>query len=136
MAHDNAHSHQHGHAHGHAHGQAHGHPPGDGHAHVSGEVHAHPTWSTYWKVALILTIITAVEVSAYYIPAWESSRIYVPSMLIMSGAKFAIVVLFYMHLKYDHRLFRALFSGPLIIAGITIITLMFLFGQIAIRLAS
>jgi cytochrome c oxidase subunit 4 len=41
-----------------------------------------------------------------------------------------------MHLKYDHRLFRALFSGPLIIAAITIVTLMFLFGQIAIRLAS
>jgi cytochrome c oxidase subunit 4 len=121
-----------------AHDDSHSHSPGhdDHHAHVSGEVHAHPTWSTYWKVALILTIITAVEVSAYYIPAWEESRIYVPSMLIMSGAKFLIVVLFYMHLKYDHRLFRALFSGPLIIAAITIVTLMFLFGQIAIRLAS
>lgn len=126
MAHDDSHSHSHSHSAGH----------GEPHAHVSGEVHAHPTWSTYWKVALILTIITAVEVSAYYIPAWEESRIYVPSMLIMSGAKFVIVVLFYMHLKYDHRLFRALFSGPLIIAAITIVTLMFLFGQIAIRLAS
>ena len=125
MAHDS-----HSHSHSHAPGQD------DAHAHVSGEVHEHPTWSTYWKVALILTIITAVEVSAYYIPAWENSRIYVPSMLIMSGAKFLIVVLFYMHLKYDHRLFRALFSGPLIIAAITIVTLMFLFGQIAIRLAS
>ena len=131
MAHD-SHSHpQHGHeAHGHAAAQS------DQHAHVSGEVHAHPTWSTYWKVALILTVITAVEVSAFYIPAWEQSRVYVPSMLIMSGAKFLIVVLFYMHLKYDHRLFRALFTGPLIIAAVTIITLMFLFGQIAIRLAS
>ena len=52
----------------------------------------HPTWSTYWKVALILTIITAVEVSAYYIPAWETSWVYVPSMLIMSAVKFGIVV--------------------------------------------
>ena len=126
MAHDDSNSHSHSDSAGH----------GDAHANVSGEVHAHPTWSTYWKVALILTIITAVEVSAYYIPAWEESRVYVPSMLIMSGAKFVIVVLFYMHLKYDHRLFRALFSGPLIIAAITIVTLMFLFGQIAIRLAS
>ena len=102
---------------------------------VSGEEHTHPTWSIYWKVALILTIITAVEVSAFYIPAWEESRVYVPSMLIMSGAKFAIVVLFYMHLKYDHRLFRALFGGPLIVAVITIVSLMFLFGHVVIRLA-
>ena len=27
--------------------------------------HAHPTWSTYWKVALILTLITVAEVWAY-----------------------------------------------------------------------
>lgn len=131
MAHDSAHPHQPPRD---GHGPAA--PHGDAHAHVSGEVHAHPTWSTYWKVALILTVITAVEVSAYYIPAWENSRVYVPSMLIMSGAKFVIVVMFYMHLKYDHRLFRALFSGPLIIAATTMLALMFLFGQIAMRLAS
>jgi cytochrome c oxidase subunit 4 len=59
--------------------------------------------------------------------------VFVPSLLIMSAVKFAIVVLFYMHLKYDHRLFKALFTGPLVIAVLTIIALMFLFGQIAIR---
>jgi cytochrome c oxidase subunit 4 len=94
----------------------------------------HPGWSIYWKVALILTIITAVEVSAYYIPAWEESWIYVPSMLIMSAVKFVIVVMFYMHLKYDHKLFRSLFTGPLIIASLTLIGLMFLFGKLAVRL--
>jgi len=54
----------------------------------------------------------------------------------MSAVKFAIVVLFYMHLKYDARLFRALFTGPLIIAVVTIISLMFLFGHLAIRVGS
>jgi cytochrome c oxidase subunit 4 len=54
----------------------------------------------------------------------------------MSAVKFAIVVMFYMHLKYDHRLFRALFTGPLIIAVVTIISLLFLFGHIAVRLGS
>lgn len=98
-------------------------------------VHAeHPTWSTYWKVALVLTIITAVEVSAYYIPAWESSWVYVPSMLIMSTAKFIIVVMFYMHLKYDHKLFQSLFTGPLIIAALTLIGLLFLFSKLSVRL--
>jgi cytochrome c oxidase subunit 4 len=46
--------------------------------------------------------------------------------------KFATVVLFYMHLRYDHKLFRALFTGPFIIAGITLIGLMFLFGKLSI----
>ena len=106
--------------------------------HVEGADHAndehHPGWSIYWKVALFLTVITAVEVSAYYIPAWETSWVYVPSMLIMSAIKFAVVVMFYMHLKYDHKLFRALFTGPLTIAMITLVGLMFLFSKLAIKL--
>ena len=101
-----------------------------------GEVHEHPTWSTYKWVALILTLITIVEVWVYYIPAFVASRLFVPTLLIMSAVKFAIVVLFYMHLKYDARLFRALFTGPLIIAVVTLISLMFLFGHLAIRLGS
>jgi cytochrome c oxidase subunit 4 len=32
-----------------------------------------------------------------------------------------------MHLKYDHKLFRALFTGPLIIAVVTLLALLFLF---------
>jgi cytochrome c oxidase subunit 4 len=103
-------------------------------AHVAaGEVHEHPTWATYKWVALILTVITIMEVWVYYIPAFVASRLFVPALLIMSAVKFAIVVLFYMHLKYDHRLFRALFTGPLIIAMTTIVALMFLFAKLVIR---
>ena len=116
----------------------HSHPPdsAEAHAHVphGDEAHAHPTWSTYWKVALILFIITVAEVWAYYIPAFVASRAFVPSLLIMSAAKFIIVVMFYMHLKYDHKLFRVLFTGPLLIAALTLISLLFLFGQLVIRL--
>jgi cytochrome c oxidase subunit 4 len=103
-------------------------------AHASmGEVHEHPNWGTYKWVALILTIITIMEVWVYYIPAFVASRLFVPTLLIMSAVKFAIVVLFYMHLRYDHRLFRALFTGPLIIAVTTIVALMFLFAKLIIR---
>ena len=101
--------------------------------HAMGEVHEHPTWSTYWKVALVLTVITAVEVWVYYIPPFVASAWFVPSLLIMSAAKFVIVVLFYMHLRYDHKLFKALFTGPLIIAMTTIVVLLFLFGKLAVR---
>ncbi len=91
----------------------------------------HPEWPTYWKVGLFLTIITVGEVWAYYIPAFVASKLFVPSLLIMSGVKFATVVLFYMHLRYDHKLFRALFTGPLLIAMATLMGLMFLFAKIS-----
>ena len=109
--------------------------PGAAHA-AAHDAHAHPTWKQYKWVALILTAITVVEVWIYYIPAFVATKLFVPSLLIMSAVKFAIVVLFYMHLKYDARVFRALFTGPLIIAVVTLISLLFLFGHLAIRLAN
>ncbi len=96
---------------------------------AEGVEHAHPTWSIYWKVAVILTLITALEVWVYYIPSFVASRLFVPVLLIMSAVKFAIVVLFYMHLRYDNKLFKTLFTGPLILAGTILMALMFLFGH-------
>src|SRR5579872_1974914 len=85
-------------------------------AQLEGAVHEHPTWSIYWKVATILTVITVAEVWLYYLPSFVASMWFVPALLMLSAAKFAIVVMFYMHLKYDHKLFRALFTGPLLVA--------------------
>jgi cytochrome c oxidase subunit 4 len=120
-------SHDHG-AHGAGHGAGHG-------AHGHHDEHAnHPTAGKYAIIGLILTIITVIEVSAYYYKPWEESAIYVPSILGLSALKFVIVVMFYMHLKYDHKLFRALFTGPFFVAAFTLIGLMFLFGKAAIRL--
>ena len=100
--------------------------------HAMGEMHEHPTWKEYKWVALILTLITVVEVWVYYTP-FSKSALFVPALLIMSAVKFAIVVLCYMHLKYDHKLFKALFTGPLMIAMATLISLMFLFGKFSGR---
>jgi cytochrome c oxidase subunit 4 len=105
------------------------------HAHAAHDAHgSHPTARTYVIVGIILTIITVGEVWAYYIPALVASKFYVPLLLTLSATKFVIVVMFYMHLKYDHKLFRALFTGPFIIAAVTMIGLMFLFGKLAMRL--
>ena len=100
--------------------------------HAMGEMHEHPTWREYKWVAIILTLITVLEVWVYYTPL-QHSPVFVPLLLIMSAVKFAIVVMFYMHLKYDHRLFRGLFTGPLIIAMATIVSLLFLFGKFVRR---
>jgi cytochrome c oxidase subunit 4 len=96
--------------------------------HAMGEVHEHPSWKQYKWVALILTLITVVEVWVYYTP-FRQSPLFAPTLLIMSAVKFATVVAFYMHLKYDHKLFRALFIGPLLIAMSTLTALLFLFSK-------
>ena len=116
----------------HAHADAHEGPQYDEHGDAHAHEHHHPDWGTYKWVALILTVITIVEVWIYYTP-FKENRLFVPSLLIMSALKFAIVVMFYMHLKYDAKLFRALFTGPLIIAALTLVSLLFLFGHLAIR---
>jgi cytochrome c oxidase subunit IV len=100
--------------------------------HAMGEMHEHPTWREYKWVALILTLITVAEVWVYY-TSIKDTPVFVPLLLIMSAVKFAIVVAFYMHLKYDHKIFRALFTGPLMIAISTLIALLFLFGKFAGR---
>ncbi|MHB1310772.1 MAG: cytochrome C oxidase subunit IV family protein [Gemmatimonadaceae bacterium] len=94
--------------------------------------HEHPSWKQYKWVALWLTLITAAEVWAYYIPAFVASKAFVPVLLLMSAVKFTVVVMFYMHLKYDHKIFRVLFTGPLAIAGVTLVALMFLFNHLRI----
>jgi cytochrome c oxidase subunit 4 len=101
--------------------------------HDLGAEHEHPTWSVYWKVATILTLITVVEVWCYYLPGFVTTAFFVPTLLVLSAVKFVIVVMFYMHLKYDNKLFRILFTGPLILAMLAITALLFLFGKLAIR---
>jgi cytochrome c oxidase subunit 4 len=94
--------------------------------------HHHPTGNQYLKIAILLTAITVVEVWAYYIPSLVASPLFNPALLIMSAVKFAIVVLFYMHLKFDNRLFRIVFTGSLIVAMATITALLFLFGKLSL----
>jgi cytochrome c oxidase subunit 4 len=100
----------------------------DEHAH-------HPTAATYIKVGVFLTAITVAEVWAYYIPELVAAKgVFVTLLLVMSAVKFYTVVALYMHLKYDHRLFRAFFVGSFLVAAGTMLGLMFLFGKLAIRL--
>ncbi len=85
----------------------------------------HPTPLTYIKVGAVLAIITAVEVWLVYQPALRD--ILIAPLLLLSGLKFALVVLFFMHLKFDSRLLSALFSGGLILALSVALALMALF---------
>ncbi|HBH03943.1 MAG: hypothetical protein A2W08_14235 [Candidatus Rokubacteria bacterium RBG_16_73_20] len=98
-----------------------------------GEPHAHgehATIGTYVKVAVILTVVTALEFSAIYIRAL--TPILVPLLLVLSLGKFALVILFFMHLRYDTRALSALFVGPLVLATGIVIALMTLGGAFLI----
>ena len=83
---------------------------------------------TYLVVAGFLLAITVMEVWIFYVPAL--ARILVPILLILSTLKFALVAMFYMHLKFDHAWFSYVFIGPLIIAIGLAIALLWLFGHI------
>ncbi|HUG38419.1 MAG TPA: cytochrome C oxidase subunit IV family protein [Candidatus Limnocylindrales bacterium] len=96
-----------------------------GHAQAHGGGHA--TTRTYVNVAIVLALITAVEIATFYIPNIPNG-ILVVSLLVMSAVKFVLVVGFFMHLRYDHIIMRSLFIGPLIIAICIILALMALFG--------
>ena len=95
-------------------------------SHAPGEGHA--TVQTYIRVAVVLGILTAIEIGALYVPGLPK-HILVALLLVFSVIKFALVVAFFMHLRYDNKLLTALFVGPLLIAMIIILALMALFGS-------
>ena len=96
-----------------------------GHAESHGGGHA--TVRTYVNVAIVLAIITAIEVATLYIPGIPNV-VLVASLLIMSAIKFVLVVGFFMHLRYDHNIMRSFFIGPLILSICIILALMALFS--------
>ncbi|MEY3455789.1 MAG: hypothetical protein RIR38_51 [Actinomycetota bacterium] len=67
----------------------------------------------YIRIALILAAITALEVSTYYV---DFGPFFMPSLMIMMVIKFLMVVSYFMHLKFDNRLFSWLFYAGLILA--------------------
>ncbi len=87
----------------------------------------HASVKTYINVAVALAIITAVEVASLYIPGIPNPLLVV-GLLGMSVIKFFLVVGFFMHLRYDHPILRALFVGPLTIAILIILAIMALFS--------
>lgn len=67
----------------------------------------------YVKIALILAVITALEVSTYYI---DFGPFFMPSLMIMMVVKFVMVVSYFMHLKFDNKIFSWMFYAGLFLA--------------------
>ena len=78
-----------------------------------GEKHEHMSDAGYIRIALILAAITALEVSTYYV---DFGPLFMPSLMLMMVAKFVMVVSYFMHLKFDNRMFSFLFYTGLALA--------------------
>jgi cytochrome c oxidase subunit 4 len=85
----------------------------------------HPSPARYIQIAVILTLITAFEVAIYYVDL--SKEVFIAIFIGMSVVKFIIVAMYYMHLKFDHRIFTWLLLSGLFLAMFAIITLGALF---------
>lgn len=75
----------------------------------------HPSPAQYWLIALILAIVTAVEVGASYIDALDGPPIVI-TLIGLGAVKFAMVVALFMHLKFDKPLYRNFFLIGLFLA--------------------
>jgi cytochrome c oxidase subunit 4 len=107
-------------------------------AHPAGAEHTPATPATYVRVAVLLALLTAVEVVVLSMPAglrlprWTLFA----ALLCLSASKFGIVVSYFMHLRYDHRLYASLFIGGLVIAAGTLLALLALSRTPATRPAA
>ena len=81
---------------------------------VHGTGRPHPSDLQYVWVALGLGAITAVEVALPY--TVDIHGFFLAVMLVMMTFKFAVVAMWFMHLRFDSRLFRRFFVTGIVLA--------------------
>ena len=105
--------------------QAHGHTE----AAAPHAAHNAPTVRKYIGIFIVLFVVTGVEVGASYltdfgVPLWGQIAV----LIALAAVKGALVVMFYMHLRFDSRWFTFLFTAAVILATFGIITFIVLFA--------
>jgi caa(3)-type oxidase subunit IV len=89
---------------------------------------AHPGPAVYVYVALVLAVVTAIEVAVIYQSLAQALMVGI--LFLLSAGKFALVAMFFMHLRYDARIFSVFFIGGLMLATAVLTALLTLFGII------
>ncbi|HEX9410490.1 MAG TPA: cytochrome C oxidase subunit IV family protein [Actinomycetota bacterium] len=92
------------------------------------ELLAHPGPRQYVMVAIALGIATAIEVAWYY--ASVPHPLFVALLLFLSFIKFSLVVLWFMHLRFDSLIFRRLFATGLALALSVYLIVLVIFGAL------
>lgn len=91
--------------------------------------HEHRSPAQYVMIAVILCVLTAMEIALYYLEATFSTGIIVTALIGIAAIKFFLVAAYFMHLKDDPKLFRRWFivggASALLLFFITLVTLHF-----------
>ena len=77
-------------------------------------------------VFLLLVVITIIEIGIFYV---DQAGVRITSLMLLSAIKFALVIMFFMHLKGDKRFFSALFVVPVFLGAAVLIALIALVGK-------
>jgi cytochrome c oxidase subunit 4 len=102
---------------------------------IAHDQHTHPGPRQYVIIGIILTIMTVFEILAYYAEEdWGilNAGMAAAVIAILSAAKFITVVMYYMHLKFDHKIFTGIFIFPAALA-ILVIGAMYIVQQVLPR---
>jgi cytochrome c oxidase subunit IV len=81
-----------------------------------GAEHTHPSQAKYIGIAILLAIITGLEVGLYYIHMPEG--LMVAFLMVLAFLKFTMVAAFFMHLKFDSPMLRRVFITGIILASV------------------
>jgi cytochrome c oxidase subunit IV len=100
--------------------------PGDA-AHLPEEDVGHPGPRQYVIVAVVLAVVTAMEVGLFYV-GFLPSPVVVASLLVLMAIKFALVVLWFMHLRFDSPIYKRLFVAGLALASSVFVIVLVTFG--------
>jgi cytochrome c oxidase subunit 4 len=84
---------------------------------LPGEVMAHPEPFQYVMIAVVLCVITGLEVGTYYLPKDFPDWLYVTILLVLALTKFITVASWYMHLRTDRPVFRRFFMLGVVAAA-------------------
>ena len=87
---------------------------------------SHPGTKTYWIIGGYLFVLTILEIACYYLED-QLGGLVTPLIMTLSAAKFVLVVMFYMHLKYDSKMFTGIFLFPMALAAVVISSLIVLY---------
>jgi cytochrome c oxidase subunit 4 len=86
----------------------------------------HPGPREYIKVAIALAVATAIEVALYYLNM--PHVLFVTLLLFFAIIKFSLVVLWFMHLRFDSPIFRRMFVTGLGLAITVYLIVLTIFG--------
>lgn len=76
---------------------------------LPGEVKPHPSPFAYVIIAVVLCVITALEVGLSYMEGDLPNALLVAMLLVMAAIKFFLVAAWFMHLRTDKPVFRRVF---------------------------